>query len=195
MRGKNRRKTTFGLPTSDEPEEEGKGMMQPEAAAARARSAQGIAFRPIRPEDAGFLYEVYASTRQDEMAVLPWEPSQKEAFLRMQFKAQHEYYQEHYPGDSFQVILLDGRPIGRLYLGRWEQEFRVIDIALLPAYRNRGIGSALMHDILKEAGQAGKPVRIHVEKTNPALRLYGRLGFSKIEDKGVYDLMEWRGKA
>jgi ribosomal protein S18 acetylase RimI-like enzyme len=149
-----------------------------------------ISFRPIRPDDAALLLEIYASTRTEELAQVPWTEAQKIAFLRMQFDAQHRFYQEQFPDASFQVILLGDRPIGRLYLHRRDDELHIIDIALLPAYRRTGLGGALLRDVLAEADAAGKPVRIHVERFNPALRLYERLGFSRTGDTGVYFLME-----
>src|SRR5204863_10048783 len=104
-----------------------------------------IALRPITPEDMDFLCRVYASTRQDEMAlVTDWSEAQKTAFLQMQFNAQHAHYAEHYAHAQFQIILLDGAPIGRLYVDRRVKEIRIVDISLLPEYRNRGIGSGLL---------------------------------------------------
>ncbi len=150
-----------------------------------------ITFRPIRPEDEAFLYQVYASTREDELAQVPWDEGEKETFLRMQFNAQHKYYQEQFLNAEFQIILLDDRPIGRLYVDRRPDEIRLIDIALLPGERNGGIGTLLLKELLVEAAEVEKPVRIHVERCNPALRLYERLGFSRIDDQGVYHLMEW----
>jgi GNAT superfamily N-acetyltransferase len=151
-----------------------------------------VAFRPIAPDDAPFLYRVYASTREEELRPVPWTAAEKDAFLRQQFQAQHAFYQEHYEGARFEVILRDGQPIGRLYVARWAAEVRIVDIALLPEHRGAGIGTAILRDLLAEAGATGKPVRIHVERLNPARRLYERLGFVSIEDKGVYYLMEWR---
>jgi GNAT superfamily N-acetyltransferase len=151
-----------------------------------------VAFRPIAPDDAPFLYRVYASTREEELRPVPWSAAEKDAFLRQQFQAQHAFYQEHYEGARFEVILRDGQPIGRLYVARWAAEVRIVDIALLPEHRGAGIGTAILRDLLAEAGATGKPVRIHVERLNPARRLYERLGFVSIEDKGVYYLMEWR---
>jgi len=148
-------------------------------------------FRPIRPDGAAFLYEVYASTRFDELAVVDWDDTQKAAFLHRQCAAQHQFYQERYTRTDFLIILRDAVPVGRLYVARWEDEIRIVDIALLPPYRNTGIGTAILRDVLAEAAVAGKLVRIHVEKCNPALRLYARLGFAPIEDKGVYVFMEW----
>jgi ribosomal protein S18 acetylase RimI-like enzyme len=152
---------------------------------------RALTFRPIGPEDAAFLYKVYASTRADELALTDWDEAQKEAFLTMQFNAQHQDYQANYTDADFLIILLGDRSIGRLYLDRLETEIRIIDIALLPEYRNSGIGTALLKDILAEAARVGKPVRIHVEMFNPAFRLYQRLGFRKLEDRGVYYFMEW----
>jgi len=154
-------------------------------------SQQTISFRPITEDDLEFLYRVYASTREAEMALLVWPDREKEDFLRFQFNAQHTYYQQHFVESQFDLILLDGQPIGRLYLDRRKDEFRIIDIALLTQYRGQGIGGQIMADILQEAGRARLPVRIHVEQNNPALRLYHRLGFKEIGDEGVYYLMEW----
>jgi ribosomal protein S18 acetylase RimI-like enzyme len=90
------------------------------------------------------------------------------------------------------VVVVDGRPAGRLYVARWPEELRVIDIALLPEYRRRGIGTALLRALLEEAGASGRPVRIHVERFNPALAVYEKLGFRLLEDRGVYLFLEWR---
>ena len=117
---------------------------------------------------------------------------QKAAFLAMQFQAQHAHYQQHYPTADWLVTMRGGEDVGRLYLDRWPSEHCVIDIALLPEYRGSGLGGALMRDLLDEAAAAGKAMSIHVEKYNPAMRLYRRLGFVTEEDKGVYDLMRWR---
>lgn len=140
-----------------------------------------------------FLCRLYASTRADEMAlVVDWTDEQKAAFLRMQFEAQHAHYQQHYPDAQFDLLLLDGVPAGRLYVHRREREIRLVDIALMPEHRNGGIGSELLRDLMAEAEASGKPLTIHVEKFNPAMNLYRRLGFQPIEDRGPYDLMEWR---
>lgn len=97
---------------------------------------------------------------------------------------------EHYPDAEFQIILSDGEPAGRLYVDRWPEEIRIVDIALLPEYRNGGIGTFLLKRLISESEENGKPLSIHVEKFNPALRLYERLGFSTIADRGVYCLMQ-----
>lgn len=151
-----------------------------------------VALRPIEPADEEFLCRVYASTRTGELAPLAWTEEQKAAFVRMQFAAQHRYYQESYTSSQFDVVLVDGRPAGRLYVARWPEELRVIDIALLPEFRRRGVGTGLLRGLLEEGRTRGVPVRIHVERQNPALALYERLGFRLLEDRGVYLFLEWR---
>jgi len=137
------------------------------------------------------LFALYASTRDEEMKLVPWPDFQKHAFLRMQFDLQSTHYHHHYPGASYQIILSEGRPIGRLYIHRADNQILLIDIALLPQHRRTGIGSHLLGELLAEARATQKIVAIHVERNNPALRLYTRLGFRIIEDKGVYYYMEW----
>ncbi len=148
--------------------------------------------RPIGPDDQAFLFDVYAATRAQELAAVSWTEAQKAAFLRMQFEAQHQYYTEHYGGAAFDVIVVGEQPAGRLYVARWPRELRVIDIALLPDFRGRGIGTGLLIGLQREAGDSGRTVTIHVERMNPARSLYERLGFQVREDKGVYLFMEWR---
>lgn len=151
-----------------------------------------LGFRPIGPRDDEFLYRVYASTRQEELAVTGWADAEKEAFLRRQHQAQHSHYQAYFPGASFDLVLAGSESVGRLYVERKADEIRIIDIALLPRYRGQGVGSRLLGKLLDEAREAGLPVRIHVERNNPAMTLYDRLGFVPVEDQGVYLLMEWR---
>jgi ribosomal protein S18 acetylase RimI-like enzyme len=150
-----------------------------------------VTLRPITRQDREFLYRVYASTREEELAVLDWSEARKETFLRQQFDAQHRYYTQQFAGATFDVLELDGEPAGRLYVEQREDEIRIIDVALLPEYRNRGVGTSLLRGLLAEGEEAGLPVRIHVERYNRALRLYERLGFRQIADTGVYYLMEW----
>jgi GNAT superfamily N-acetyltransferase len=155
------------------------------------RCGGAITFRPVCPGDEGFLAEVYASTRLDELASLGWTAAQQQAFLGMQFTAQHRSYLAQFPAADFLIILWHDRPIGRLYLERRADEIRGIDIALLPEHRGAGLGTAILQDLLAEAARAGKPFRIHVAKWNRAQRLYERLGFSTLEDDGAYLFMEW----
>lgn len=154
------------------------------------RSPPVVALRAVGPAaDAELLYAVYASTRAEELAVVPWTDAQREAFLRMQFDAQDRCWREQKPATTWDVILLDGQPGGRLYVNRLADEIRIVDIALLPEHRGRGVGSLLIGRLLDEGSETGRPVTIHVERNNRARALYERLGFSQIGTTGVYDLL------
>jgi GNAT superfamily N-acetyltransferase len=150
-----------------------------------------LRLRPVTPEDESFLARLYASTRAGELAVTGWSDEEKAIFCRMQFIAQTAHYRENYPGASFQVIERGGVQAGRLYVARWEKEIRIVDITLLPEHRGGGLGTKLLKELKEEAKGAGKKLSIHVERLNPAMLLYQRLGFQQVEDKGVYLLMEW----
>jgi GNAT superfamily N-acetyltransferase len=150
-----------------------------------------LSLRPATDADREFLYRVYASTRAEELAIVPWDDAGKEAFLRQQFVAQDSYYRRYFPDTSFDVIVRNGVDIGRLYVDRRAEEIRVIDIALLPEHRNGGTGTVLLRRLMDEGKQSGRGLSIHVERLNPARRLYERLGFAYREDEGVYLLMEW----
>ncbi len=157
---------------------------------ARATGA-GLGFRRMAEGDMSFLARVYASTRTEELAAAPLSDAQKASFLAEQFRLQHAHYQKYYPDADWLVTMRGGEDIGRLYVERWPTQHRIIDIAFLPEHRGKGLGEALLRDLMDEAAAVAKDVSIHVEKFNPAMRLYQRLGFTTEEDKGVYDLMRW----
>jgi len=149
-----------------------------------------VTLRPMVAEDLPFLLAVYASTREEELARVPWTAEQKAGFLRQQFEAQHAWWQENYGGSTFDVIEIGGERAGRFYVHRGPRAIRVVDIALLAAHRGSGFGSWLLRGLFVEGDATEKAVSVHVEKFNPARALYHRLGFREIEDKGVYILME-----
>lgn len=153
-----------------------------------------ITLRQAEADDEAFLYELYASTRADEMAAIGWDAPQREMFLRMQFNAQRQHYVE-FPNADHRIILRDGQPVGRLLVLRPEAEFCLADIALLTAHRGAGLGARLIRDLMAEAARAGKPVKLQVVHGNRARRLYERLGFVPTGDDGVYCAMEWRANS
>ena len=149
--------------------------------------------RPIQPPDMDFLCHLYGTTRADELAQVDyWDQAQKDTFVRMQFEAQHAHYQQHYPNAQFDVIVYDGKDIGRMYVDRHPKEIRLMEITLLVAERGRGLGTTLMHWLMDEAAQTNKILTLHVEEFNPAYRLYQRLNFQPLEQRGVYMFMEWK---
>jgi GNAT superfamily N-acetyltransferase len=150
-----------------------------------------ITLRPVGPDDNEFLMELYGSTRAEELALTPWTNEQRQAFILHQFTAQQAHYSRTYPAANHDIVLSDGRQVGRLYVARLEREIRIIDLTLLPHERNAGIGSYLIRQLLVEAGRTKQSVRIWVEDFNPSLRLFERLGFSRSEQQGIHLLMVW----
>jgi ribosomal protein S18 acetylase RimI-like enzyme len=146
-----------------------------------------LMLREVTPEDESFLLAVYASTRIDELQGTGWTDDQKLAFIRMQFLAR----ERSQPVADDRIILLNGQPIGRMMVDRGEEAILLRDIAVLIEYRNAGVGSRLIQDLLKEGASAGKPIKLHVLASSPAVRLYERLGFRRIDDDGAYLEMKW----
>jgi ribosomal protein S18 acetylase RimI-like enzyme len=152
-----------------------------------------VSLRPVAPEDDEFLFAVYASSRAEELAQTNWEEAQKLAFLRMQFDAQRGEYFQRFPDADYRVIIVACRPAGRLWVARTPQQIRLLDIALLPEFRNRGIGARLIRELAEEARRAGLPLRHMVFQLNEdALRFYERLGFTRLELHGAYWEMEMK---
>jgi len=154
-----------------------------------------ISLRTAAPEDRALLRDIYGSTRMDELKQTDWNDEKKSAFVEHQFGAQDDYYRKVYPNSDYSIILFNDVPAGRLYVERnlIPGTIRIVDIALLPDFRNKGIGQFLVQELQKESALSGKTLTIHVEQFNQAMRLYERLGFQKIkETHGVYYLMEWR---
>jgi len=164
--------------------------MHPDSAPtiAPARPA-GLSLRPMADADLPFLSDVYADSRAEELAPVPWPDHTKRDFLQQQFELQHAHYRSHYAGADFQLIEIDGQAAGRLYVFRSPLDIRLMDIALLRAYRRRGIATALLSDLICESEKSGIPISLHVEANNPVMNLYLRLDFSHVEDRGIYQFM------
>ena len=154
-----------------------------------------ITLRDADPNDAPFLFAVYASTRAEEMALVPWNEEQRQGFLRMQFDAQHAYYHEQFPDAEYKVILAEGEPVGRFFVARDEKMIHILDLAVLPERRRNGVGSTLIQGLITEAETSGKTLQIYVESFNPSLCLFERLGFTKVAEEDFNLLLEWREAA
>jgi ribosomal protein S18 acetylase RimI-like enzyme len=155
----------------------------------RTAATPEFSLRPERAEDEAFLFAVFASTREEELALTNWDAATRSAFLNQQFAAMRRGYRGMFPAGEFLIIEQAGQPIGLMVLNRNETEIRVVDLALLPAARNKKIGTFLMRGICTGAKV---PVRLHVLKHNRAWHWYERLGFVRIGDAGIHDEMEWR---
>lgn len=146
-----------------------------------------------QPHHQDFLFKVYASTRMQEMAQTGWSAAQQEQFLRMQFEAQRRSYAAQFPQARHWIVRLNDVAAGRMMVNRSEDEVLLVDVALLPEHRNLGVGSLLMAGLMEEASRGGKSIRLHVERFNPALRWYERLGFKAVSESEVYLEMIWPG--
>lgn len=151
--------------------------------------AENLVLREITDADLPFLSDLYALSRAVEMAPVPWPEQAKRDFLQQQFELQHSYYHLNYPGADFLVIERDGQRVGRIYVYRSAGDIRLMDIALVPELRNQGVGSALLAELIEESERTGSSITLHVEADNPATRLYQRLGFVHLEDRGVYQYL------
>ena len=151
-----------------------------------------ISRRPASADDQSFLYQLYCSTRRDELTAYGIAPAQQEMFLKLQFTARQRHYEIAYTGADHQIVLCNNQPIGRILVYRSASEIRLVDIELLTEWRGKGYGAALVQGLLDEAQAAGKPVTLHVDKFNRAARLYERLGFTICGDIGSDYKMEWR---
>ena len=149
----------------------------------REAAAFGISYRRMTDDDLPFVAALYASTRAEEVASTGWPPEMQAAFLDQQHRAQHGYYRTVYPEGEWLLIERSGAPIGRLYLAEQDGMLLLVDISLLPAERGNGLGTAILNDLL--TGEK-RPVELHVERFNPALRLYQRLDFEAVEDGAIY---------
>jgi ribosomal protein S18 acetylase RimI-like enzyme len=151
-----------------------------------------ISLRPFRQDDQEFIFKLYVSTRLGEIAEFGWSEAQQEAFLRMQFEARYRSYESAYGKAEHHIVEQDGRPIGRVMV-LWEKDFvLLVDIALLSEYRQQGIGGRLVCELIGQCNRRSVPLRLQVSKTNPALRLYERLGFIRQAEDQMYIQMERR---
>ena len=144
-----------------------------------------VSLRSATPDDEGFLLKLFGSTRIDEFKFLA-DANQIDALIGMQFNLQRRQYEAGYPDAEHNIILSDGQPVGRIFVDESEREIALVDVALIPEFRNKGIGRYLLDQLLARAAAVKKPVRLHVSKLNPARRLYERLGFSVVSEDGMY---------
>ncbi len=149
-----------------------------------------VTLRLAKLTDTAFLQNVYASTRADELQAWGWDAAQRDIFIALQWSAQQQGYCTQFPHAQQHIVCLGTCCVGYLTVDAHDEVVHIVDIALLPAYRNKGIGGALLHDVVGEAAHARQRVRLRVMHTNPARRLYERLGFRVMADTGTHYVME-----
>jgi len=160
---------------------------------ARLPAGNILTLRRVTADDEEFLLALYGNTREEELAQVEWAEGQKEQFVHWQYELQRSEYQTRFPDGDHYVILFDDRPAGRIWIGRDHEQIRLLDIAVLPEFQNRGAGTVLLRQLMDESSGSGKPLRHMVFVLNSdAHRFYERLGFVVIDDLGAYKHMEWR---
>ncbi len=158
------------------------------------KSRRTITLRPAdEAVDEPLLYRLYASSRDLEMSMVDWDEATKETFLRQQMRAQLLHYPDAYPQTTHDIVLLNGEPVGRLYMGRDEDYIQLMDITILAEHRSAGIGSYLMQGLFEESVRTNKPISLQVFQLNTgAQRFYQRFGFREIGTQGPNIVMEWK---
>ena len=155
-----------------------------------AASLNSIRLRAATPKDEAFLLKLYESSRGDDLRGLGWEEERISEFLEMQYEAQRRFFDSEYKGANDQIILREDM-LGRLMVDRREHEIRCVDLALLPEYRNAGIGTLLLRQLQEEANRGRKPLRVQIIRFNRAVNLLERLGFARTSETGTHFQMEW----
>ena len=150
-----------------------------------------IALRPVTDADREFLLGVYEASREIELSMTGWNAEQRRAFVEHQFTAQDAHYHEHYVGASFDIIMYAGDPAGRLYIYRGDKGTEILDITVVPTYRNRGIATSLVREITNEAAAAKHPVSIYIESFNPSQKLFSELGFTPAGGDDIVRKFQW----
>ncbi len=158
---------------------------------AHKETSSKISLRPVVDADREFLFEVYAAGREIELAAVPWDEAMKRVFVEHQYAAQDSFYQTEYPGSTQQMIMIDREPAGRIYLSRRTDEIAILDLAVVPRFRKRGIATRLIKDLQAEATRHGQSIRVFIETFNPADRLFVSLGFSQTSEDGMSRRFDW----
>ena len=149
-----------------------------------------IQLRPAEEKDAAFIEAVYRTTREAELNLTNWSDHQKSAFISMQSAAQLLDYKAKFPEARFQIIIYNKKEAGRFFTCETEDEIRLLDITILPEFTGKGIGTYLLHRLIERSKKVQKKISLHVITSNPALKLYQRLGFVHIKNEGFYYYME-----
>jgi len=138
-----------------------------------------------------FMQQLYSSTRCADVRMGGCDLATESLLQNLQFKAQQTCFETEFPNADLALILERDRPIGRLYVDYGPAEIRILDVCLLPEYRNRGIGLGLLRSLQAHGERMRLPLRINILLGSPAQRLLLRCGFDILAIDGIYNVMEW----
>ena len=127
--------------------------------------------------DSEFLFQLFEEIKIAELNIFNWPEQMRNQFISMQYNAFEKMIKNEYPKADDFIIIYNFQNAGRLQLNKDNSGLRIINISLLPDFRNLGIGSKVIKDLLSEADSKKRPVYLEVDKVNPAFNLYSRLGF------------------
>ena len=152
-----------------------------------------LAVRPALPQDEIFLYELYVAIRGPLFALAPITAVQRQHLLQMQFRAQTSSYTQQFPNSCYHVVLLDSKPVGRLWVAPGDNAYILVDIGIHPSVQSKGLGTVLVQRLQQEAQKAKLPIRSTVDRFNPgSLKFHKRLGFQVVREDLLNYYMEWR---
>lgn len=148
--------------------------------------------RAIKKEDETFLFEVYVSTRRQEVESWGWSPQQIHTFLSMQWQTQQHSYRQQFPNANHYLILYENDYAGRCIIEDLPRHLHLIDLSILPGFQGKRIGTFIIELLQQKASKKEKPLMLQVFHENSAMLLYEKLGFRVVEDHGLYVRMQWQ---
>src|SRR5580693_5097548 len=156
--------------------------------------SQILTLRPSRADDQEFLHRLFCSVHSEKLNLALLSVEERNRLIGLMYQGFAGHYSTIGPAADDRIVLLNNESIGRMILLQTREEIRLADLAILPQYRRRGIGSALIGQLQTESTMSKRPVRLQVAQFDHALRLYQRLGFYKTDAIGTYLHLEWSSK-
>ena len=152
-----------------------------------------ITVRPVRQDDEPYLRELRAESDSERLLLdyVIVEEALKKRLLEHQFDARQSYFREADWDKKECLIEMELQPVGSFVVMQDSGEIRLADIVIQKSHRGLGIGFAIIQSIQQESVRSNRPLRLHVEKNNPALEWYGNIGFRVLEDQETHFFLEW----
>lgn len=147
--------------------------------------------RACTEADDAFVYDVFSTTWESEVAALP-NQNLAQHVLRIQHIAQERRFASQYPALQRYIVVQDGEPAGRLYVHESASLLEVVDLTLMPRFRDHGIGTGIFHQLFEHATSEGQTIALRVERRNErATMLYSQLGFDLVSVDDLDNYFEW----